>query len=75
LCYAPGRISRRDEASAISEDTAALVAAQLTQAWAVRAGVKASPQRPIEADIVEMYLRLRGAVAEVDIKPNVFDQM
>jgi len=49
----------------ISEDTAALVAAQLTVAWATRIGIgKADPNRPFEGQVLETYLRLRDAVAE-----------
>lgn len=41
---------------AISDDTAALVAAQLTVAWASRMG--ASPQTAVEAGVVAMYERM-----------------
>jgi len=52
---------------AISEDTAALVAAQLTQAWAIRVGDREIHGRAIDADIAEIYLRFRKVVAEVPI--------
>ncbi|ODU22758.1 MAG: hypothetical protein ABS87_00910 [Sphingomonas sp. SCN 67-18] len=54
---------------AIAQDTAALVAAQLTAAWASRRGPeqRIDPSRPIEAQILNVYLRFKDAVAEVDI--------
>jgi len=53
---------------AISEDTAALVAAQLTAAWAARIGVgKPDPAKPFDSQIIEKYLRFKAAVAEKDI--------
>lgn len=57
---------------AISEDTAALVAAQLTVAWATRAGVaKADPANPITGQIAEVYTRFHNAVGEVDISEAI----
>ncbi|MCB4860765.1 hypothetical protein K7W03_14310 [Sphingobium sp. PNB] len=53
---------------AISEDTAALVAAQLTVAWATRTGAgKADPSRPFDAQVIAIYERFRRAVKEVPI--------
>lgn len=53
---------------AISDETAALVAAQLTTAWATRIGVgKPDLARPFDSQIVEKYLRFKSAVAERDI--------
>jgi len=53
---------------AISEDTAALVAAQLTVAWATRVGATpADPMRPIDGQVVAVYKRIQQAVREVDI--------
>lgn len=55
---------------AISEDTAALVAAQLTQAWAtvfaeMPGGEKLHGEH-LTARIAKQYLQFRDAVAEVD---------
>lgn len=48
---------------AISEDTAALVAAQLTAAWAIRSGVgEAGPAQSVEGQVAEIYARFRNAV-------------
>lgn len=53
---------------AISEDTAALVAAQLTTAWAMRIGVgKPDPARTFDVQIIDQYNRFRDMVREVDI--------
>lgn len=54
--------------AAISDDTAALVAAQLTVAWATKTGIsgrETSAER--EAEVLEMYLRYKGAVREANI--------
>jgi len=53
---------------AISRDTAALVAAQLTTACAIKSGQgKPDPTRPFEGQVLATYLRLFEAVREVDI--------
>lgn len=53
---------------AISEDTAALVAAQLTNAWATRAGVgKADPANPFESQVLAKYLKFKELAAETKI--------
>lgn len=53
---------------AISEDTVALVAAQLTVAWATRSGVRdPSPVHPHDSEIASMYERFRSLVREVDV--------
>jgi hypothetical protein len=55
--------------AAISDDTAALVAAQLTVAWATRAGVgKPDPAHPFESQIASVYERFRSAVREAPIR-------
>ncbi|MCP1469013.1 hypothetical protein J3E64_000684 [Sphingobium sp. OAS761] len=47
----------------MSDDTAALVAAHLTQAWAVRSGVKKpDPTKPIEDQVMTIYSRLLAEV-------------
>lgn len=53
---------------AINDDTAALVAAQLTQAWATRAGeaTKGAIPPPVE-EVLKVYLHYKGLVAERDI--------
>ena len=54
---------------AINDDTAALVAAQLTQAWATRAGE--SPKNTIDPapeQVLKIYLHFKRLVAERDIK-------
>ncbi len=55
----------------ITEDTAALVAAQLTAALMSRIGPKALNQnynqRDAEADILKIYLRYKGAARETTI--------
>lgn len=56
---------------AISEDTAALVAAQLTVAWATRAGVPAKPQRPHDESIVAQYLKFREVVREAIVSRTI----
>ena len=54
---------------AISEDTAALVAGQLTVAWAMRSGVpKPDPNNPTDSQVAAVYTRFRQAVSERDIK-------
>lgn len=59
---------------AISDDTAALVAAQLTVAWATRTGVaKPDPAYPAEATVAAVYTRFREAVREVDIPQGGYD--
>lgn len=62
---------------AISDDTAALVAAQLTVAWAARAGVgKADPAHPFEGQVLAVYQRFKDCVTEVQIpKPTRFDTL
>lgn len=54
---------------AISEDTAALVAAQLTVAVAARSGPTQARVTfvDIEKGVLETYLRFKNAVAETDI--------
>ncbi len=52
---------------AISEETAALVAAQLTQAWAIRSGIKKpDPKKPadgqVEAQVITIFNRFLDAV-------------
>jgi hypothetical protein len=51
---------------AISDDTAAQVAAQLTIAWAARAGAIATPdpERPAESQVASAYLHFKAVVAE-----------
>lgn len=51
--------------AAISDDTAALVAAQLTVAWAARAA--GAPSTSAEADVLAMYLKFKGLVSERDV--------
>lgn len=62
---------------AISKDTAALVAAQLTQAWAAiyasKEGAGNLTPTLMEARVAETYLRFRDAVAEVDIGKPRYD--
>lgn len=59
---------------AISEDAAALVAAQLTQAWAARAGVgKPDPAHPFEAQVLAVFQRYRDCVTEVPIPKSGYD--
>jgi|GEM_PF-6703362 len=61
---------------AISEETAALIAAQLTVAWATRAGVRpAHTAQPFEAEVAAVYLRYRDAIREEDITPNSFGDL
>lgn len=54
---------------AINDDTAALVAAQLTQAWAARAGAatRGAIPPPVE-EVLKVYLHFKRLVAERDIK-------
>ncbi|KFL44641.1 hypothetical protein IL54_4038 [Sphingobium sp. ba1] len=48
---------------AITSDTAAQVAAQLTQAWAIRSGVKKpDPTKPIEDQVITIYKRFLDIV-------------
>jgi len=48
---------------AISSDAAAQVAAQLTQAWAMRSGVKKpDPTKPIEDQVITIYKRFLDIV-------------
>ncbi|SES08132.1 hypothetical protein [Sphingobium sp. YR768] len=55
---------------AISDDTAALVAAQLTAAWAAKTGTwTPQPHITLEEAIAKTYITFRDAVREVDIKP------
>jgi hypothetical protein len=55
---------------AISADTTAVVAAQLTAAWAARSGVREDDKRiPVEAEILATYTRFRQAVAEPENDP------
>ncbi len=59
---------------AISEETAALVAAQLTVAWATRAGVqKADPARPFEEQVLATYKRFVERVSPPPGKPYNID--
>jgi|GEM_PF-1749112 hypothetical protein len=52
---------------AMSREVAAQVAAQLTQAWAIRSGVKKpDPSKPIEDQVVTIYNRLLVAVQQLD---------
>ena len=54
---------------AISDDTAALVAAQLTVAWATRSGVRQpNPSLQHDAEVVLMYQRFLRSVQEVPLK-------
>lgn len=53
---------------AISEDTAALVAAQLTVAWATRTKKPSLDHAGDAAEILEQFLRFKGAVTEVPIR-------
>lgn len=56
---------------AISDDTAALVAAQLTIAWAGRAGAIAmpDPEHPVESQVANAYRHFRDVAAEIAHKP------
>ncbi len=62
---------------AISEDTTAIVAAQLTVAWsslyATKQGVGGLPEAELPGRVAEVYDRFRKAVAEVDIAAPGFD--
>ena len=50
----------------VSEETAAVVAAQLTQAWAIRSGVKKpDPTKPIEDQVLTIYKRLLTEVRAI----------
>lgn len=61
--------------AAISDDTAALVAAQLTVAWAIKTGeIKGSPVVPITSSIYKVYDQFREAAREVD-GPSAFDNV
>ncbi|MCC4231866.1 MULTISPECIES: hypothetical protein [Sphingomonadaceae] len=52
---------------AMSKEIAAQVAAQLTQAWAIRSGVKKpDPSKPIEEQVLTIYNRLLVAVQQLD---------
>ncbi|ETI63666.1 hypothetical protein C100_11665 [Sphingobium sp. C100] len=52
---------------AISKDAAAQAAAQLTQAWAIRSGVKKpDPKKPIEDQVITIYNRFLAAVQQSD---------
>ncbi|MEJ7933523.1 hypothetical protein WG907_04525 [Sphingobium sp. AN558] len=59
--------------AAISDDTAALVAAQLTQAVmqarAQTQGIGGLSPTQMEAEVAAIYMRFRSAVAERDIRP------
>lgn len=59
---------------AISEDTAALVAAQLTVAWAMRIGAgKPDPSRPFEGQILAVYGRIKDEVGKLgEVGTNAF---
>ena len=65
------RDSRRDE-MAISEDTAALVGAQLTVAWcqleAQRQGTGGLSITQTQSKVLEAYLRFRDLASETNIK-------
>ena len=59
---------------AISEDTAALVAAQLTVAWATRAGVGTlNSAEPFESDVLRVYLKFKELAAERDLSKPKYD--
>lgn len=59
---------------AISKDTAALVAAQLTQAWAIHsAGQKFGDDTSAEERVLSAYLKFKELVAEVDIRKPTYD--
>lgn len=76
----PGGIGYRDVAQtitrgmdmAISDDTAALVAAQLTAAWATRIGAgRPEPSRPFEDQILAVYGRIKDEVGKPgEVGPN-----
>lgn len=52
---------------AMSKEVAAQVAAQLTQAWAIRSGVKKpDPTKPIEDQVITIYNRLFVALQQLD---------
>lgn len=54
---------------AIGEDTAALVAAQLTCAWATRVGARQpDPSRPYDTEIVAIFEKMYDAVRASDAK-------
>lgn len=60
---------------AISDDTAALVAAQLAHAWATiksgRPGIATLNDNQIMALVADAYVKFRNAVQEVDITEAV----
>jgi len=78
----PGGIGYRDVAKtitkemdmAISDDTAALVAAQLTVAWATRIGAgKPDAARPFEGQVLAVYRRIKDEVGKPgEVGPNAF---
>jgi hypothetical protein len=63
--------TRGFEMSAISDDTAALVAGQLTQAWATllaqNPGAGGFNPNDLKAKLAEVYMQFRDAVTEVDV--------
>ena len=55
---------------AIDKNTAAIVAAQLTRAWAIKTGPLSEDDRlaqPAEARVLGAYLKFRDAVTEAPI--------
>ncbi len=62
---------------AISKDTTAIVAAQLTVAWsnvyATKQGVGGLPEHELPGRIAQVYDQFRKAVAEVDISAPGYD--
>jgi len=53
---------------AINDDTAALVAAQLTQAWAIKTGAAPNATPPATEQVLKVYMHFKQLVAERDIK-------
>lgn len=62
---------------AITKDTTAIVAAQLTVAWsniyATKQGVGGLPEAELSGRVAQVYDQFRKAVAEVDISPPGYD--
>ena len=59
---------------AISKDTAALVAAQLTQAWATHSvGLKFGDDTTPEERVLSAYLKFKDLVSEVEIRKPTYD--
>jgi|TARA_Y100000814_G_scaffold98361_1_gene68206 hypothetical protein len=60
-------VTKPEIVMAMSKEIAAQVAAQLTQAWAIRSGVKKpDPSKPIEEQVLTIYNRLLVAVQQLD---------